>query len=243
MKARLLLMTAILALLLAPGRAGAAEGLAGRFAISAQVGTQSEIAGDLTTATEGTLLGNPATIQTKSYRDVYRPALRLQAVLAYGVSEHVELFARGSYYKAQKAGVEVGTYEGRQMFSYFDQYLEWGGEFGVRYYVAPRTRLRSYLGPVVGFRHVDEILVAFSVPDAGTALLNVPFSHGGVLAVFGADLGLEFLVTPSFFLGLDTGIRYQQAPTGFNQPPGLEGFAANEGRWTAPVSFTAGVRF
>lgn len=242
MKARRLLMPAILALLVAPGRAGA-EGLAGRFSVAAQVGTQSEIAGDLTAATQGTLLGRPATVLAKSYRDVYRPALRLQGVIAYGLSEHVELFTRGSYYKAKKAGIEAGSFDGKPLFAYFDQYREYGGELGLRYYVAPRTRLRSYLGPVVGFRHVDEVLVALSAPDAGTAVLNVPFSHGGTLAVFGADLGLEFEFTPNFFVGVDTGLRYQQAPSGFDSLPELGGFAANGGRWTAPVTGTVGVRF
>ncbi len=78
MKARRLLMPAILALLVAPDRAGA-EGLAGRFSIAVQVGTQSEIAGDLTAATQGTLLGRPATVLAKSYRDVYRPACGCRA--------------------------------------------------------------------------------------------------------------------------------------------------------------------
>lgn len=241
MKARRLL-PAILALLLAPV-AARSEGLAGRFSVAVQVGTQSEIAGDLIASTQGTLVGKPTTVESKRYRDVYRPALRLQGLLAYGVAAKLELFLRGSYYKAKEAGVEAGSFDGHPMFAFFDQYREVGGELGLRYYIAPRGRLKSYLGPVVGVRHVDEVLVSFSIPDAGSAVLNVPFSKGGNVAVFGADLGFSFDLSPNVYLGVDTGLRYQQAPESFGSLPELGAFEAPSSRWTAPVTATIGVRF
>jgi hypothetical protein len=242
MKARRLLPPAILALLIAPGAAGA-EGLAGRFSIAVQAGTQSEISGDIIGASQGTLLGKPVVTLAQRYRDLYRPDLRLQGLLAYGVATHVELFARGSYYKAKEAGIEAGTFDGKTMFTFFDQYREVGGELGLRYYFAPQSRLKSYFGPVVGLRHVDEVLVDLSVPDAGSALLNVPFTKAGNVFVFGLDLGFTFDVTPTFYVGVDTGLRYQAAPDGFASFPDLSGFEANESRWTAPVSATLGLRF
>jgi hypothetical protein len=241
MKARRLL-PAILALLLAPV-AARSEGLAGRFSVAVQVGTQSEIAGDLIASTQGTLVGKPTTVESKRYRDVYRPALRLQGLLAYGVAAKLELFLRGSYYKAKEAGVEAGTFDGHPMFAFFDQYREVGGELGLRYYIAPRGRLKSYLGPVLGVRHVDEALVSFSIPDAGSAVLNVPFSKGGNVAVFGADLGFSFDLSPNVYLGVDTGLRYQQAPESFGSLPELGAFETPTSRWTAPVTATLGVRF
>ena len=242
MKALRLLPPAILALLVAPGAAGA-EGLAGRFSIAVQAGTQSEISGDVTAATQGTLLGHPATILAKSYKDLYRPDLRLQGLLAYGVAAKLELFVRGSYYKAVNKGLEIGTYDGHPMYGFFGDYKEVGGELGLRYYIAPQSRLKSYIGPVIGLRHVDEVLVSFEVPDAGTAVRNVPFTSSGNLAVFGADLGFAFDFTPNFYLGLDTGLRYQTAPDGLGSLPELGGYDAGSGRWTAPVSATLGVRF
>ena len=242
MKARRLLPPAILALLLAPV-AARAEGLAGRFSIAVQAGTQSEIAGDIIASAQGTLVSKPTSFVSKRYRDVYRPALRLQGLLAYGVAAKLELFVRGSYYKAKQAGVEAGSFDGHAMFAFFDRYREIGGELGLRYYIAPRGRLKSYLGPVVGLRHVDEVLVSLSIPDAGTAVLNVPFSKGGSAAVFGADLGFSFDLSPNVYLGVDTGLRYQQAPESFGSLPELGGFPAPAGRWTAPVTATLGVRF
>jgi hypothetical protein len=242
MKARRLLLPATLAVLLAPASARA-DGLAGRFSIAVQVGTQSDVAGDLINSTQGTLIGQPATLQAKRYRDVYRPALRLQAFAGYGVGAKLELFLRGSYYEAKKAGIEAGTFAAQPMFLFFDRYREVGAELGLRYYIAPQSRLKSYIGPVVGLRHLDEVLVSFSIPNAGSAVLNVPFSKGGSVAVFGADLGFDFDLSRSFFVGVDTGLRYQQAPASFGSLPELGAFEGTGGRWTAPVTATVGVRF
>lgn len=242
MKARRLLPPAILALLIAPG-AARGEGLAGRFSIAVQAGTQSEISGDISGAAQGTLIGKPVTTLAQSYKDLYRPDLRLQGLLAYGVATRLELFVRGSYYKSKEAGIEAGTFDGKTMFTFFDEYREVGGELGLRYYIAPQSRLKSYFGPVAGLRHVDEVLVDFSVPDAGSAVLNVPFTKAGNVPVFGLDLGFTFDFTPNFYIGVDTGLRYQGAPEGFGALPQLPGFEANDARWTAPVSATLGVRF
>lgn len=242
MKARRLLPTAILALLVAPGAAGA-DGLAGRFSIAVQAGTQSEIGGELLADAQGTLLGKPASIHSVSYRDVQRPALRLAGVLGYGLGSRVELFVRGGYYEVDEAGIEAGTFEGKPLFAFFERYREIGAEVGLRYYIASQSRLKSYIGPVIGVRDIDEVLVSLSVPDAGTAVLNVPFTEAGTVAVFGGDLGLSFDLTPHLQLGVDTGLRYQKSTPAFEALPELGGPAPAGGRWTAPVSLTLGLRF
>jgi hypothetical protein len=240
---RRLLPPAILALLFAPGVARA-EGLAGRFSIAVQAGTQSEVSGNIVASAHGTVVGQEVVTEAQRYRDLYRPNLRLQGMLAYGIATKAELVARGTYYKADAAGIEAGTWNGKPLFTFFDQYREIGGELGLHYYIAPQSRLKSYFGPIVGVRHVDEVLMDLSVPEAGSAVLNLPFTQADYVWVFGADLGFVFDITPGFFLGVDTGIRYQQAPAEFSVPElaGI-GLRANDARWTAPVSATVGVRF
>ena len=61
MKARSLVTAAVLAVLLAAGSAGA-DDLAGRIAIGVQVGTQSDVAGQVLKGSKGTLLGQSATV-------------------------------------------------------------------------------------------------------------------------------------------------------------------------------------
>jgi hypothetical protein len=245
MKARSWLTATALCAVLAPGVARA-QGVAGRFSIAFQGGTQSEIAGDFIRSAEGTLLGKPATIDSKRYRDIYAPDLRLQGQVGYGVGEKVEIIARGTYYKANGTAVEGGTFNGHPLFIFFDPYGEYeeaGFEVGLRYYIASTGRLKSYVMPVAGARFLSEVLVSFSIPDAGTSVQNIPFNAESTVAVFGLDLGFTFDLGKHFFVGLDSGVRYQTAPKQFDELDGLTTIDDSEGRWSAPVVASFGVRF
>jgi len=231
-----------LAALLAPGVARA-EGLEGRFTVAFQGGTESILAGDLVKGTEGSLIGKPVTIESKGYKDVYAPDLRLQGLLGYGIGERTEIIARGTWYEADGTGLEVGTSNGNPVFAFFDPYEEVGFEVGLRFYISTASRLKSYVAPVVGARFLSEVLVSLSVPDAGSAILNVPFSQKSTVPVFGLDLGFTFDLGSHFFVGVDTGLRYQTAPSQFDELEGLTGIDDSDGRWTAPVVASIGVRF
>jgi len=242
MKARSWLTATVLAALLSPGVARA-EGLQGRFTVAFEAGTESILGGGLLNGTEGSLLGKPVTIDSKSYRDVYAPALRLQGLLAYGIGERTEIIARGTWYKADGTGLEIGTSDGNPVFGFFDPYEEIGFEVGLRYYISTAGRLKSYVAPVVGARSLNEILVSFSVPDSGSALLNVPFNQKSTVPVFGFDLGFTFDLGRHFFVGVNTGLRYQTAPSRFDLIEGLPPLDGSSGQWSAPVVASLGVRF
>ena len=242
MKAHTRLTAMALAALLAPGVARA-EGLEGRFTVAFQGGTESILAGDLVKGTEGSLIGKPVTIESKGYKDVYAPDLRLQGLLGYGIGERTEIIARGTWYEADGTGLEVGTSNGNPVFAFFDPYEEVGFEVGLRFYISTASRLKSYVAPVVGARFLSEVLVSLSVPDAGSAILNVPFSQKSTVPVFGLDLGFTFDLGSHFFVGVDTGLRYQTAPSQFDELEGLTGIDDSDGRWTAPVVASIGVRF
>jgi hypothetical protein len=243
MKARCWLVAAAVGFLLPA--ATSAQGLAGRFTIAAQVGTQSEVAGDLLKSASGTLLDRPVTIDSARYRDVYGPDWRLQLLLGYGVGEKTELIARSTYYKSDGTGVEAGTLGGTPLFAFFNvtPYEEVGFEIGLRYYLSSQARLKSYIAPVVGVRFVDDILVSFSAQEQGSSIQNVPFSKEGAVPVFGMDIGFTFDLGERFFVGIDTGIRYQSAASEFDYLLGLTGIDDSDGRWSAPVVASIGVRF
>jgi hypothetical protein len=244
MMARLIAAAAVAVVLLAPGTARAQEqGIAGRFTIAAQVGTESQLGGQFLQGAEGTLLGKPITIDSKSYKDVYAPALRLQALVGYGVGRRTELIVRGTYYKADATALEVGTSNDNAVFAYFGPYEEWGVELGVRYYLSTRGRFQSYVAPIGGVRFLDHILVDFSIPAAGSAVLNVPFQKSGTVGVFGLDLGFNFDLWKAVFLGVDTGLRYQTKPPAYDGLPTLERINQSDGRWSAPVVLSLGVKF
>jgi hypothetical protein len=243
MKVRTIATAAVLAVLLGAGNAPAAEGLAGRFAIAAQVGTQSEISGDLLRSGQGTVADRAATFDAVRYRDVYAPKVRVQGLLGYGVSDKVELVLRGGWYKSKGTGVSAGTLDGKELFAYFTDYEEGGVDLAPRYYIAYRTRLKSYVAPVAGLRWSKSVYADYSIPDAGIAVLNVPFNKKTTVPVFGLDIGVSFDLTTNLFLALDSGIRWQGAATGASALPGLGSIDESEGRWTAPVMFSLGARF
>jgi hypothetical protein len=242
MKARIWLTATVLAALLAPGVARA-EGLQGRFTVAFQAGTESMLGGDLMKGAEGSLLGKPVTIESKRYKDVYAPDLRLQGLLGYGIGERTEIVARGTWYKADATAVQAGTSNGNPVFAFFDPYEEVGLEVGLRFYISAAGRLRSYVAPVVGARFLSEVLVSFSVPDAGSSISNVPFTAKSTVPVFGLDLGFTFDLGSRFFVGVDTGLRYQTAPSQLNGLLTLTGIDDSDGKWTAPVVASIGVRF
>lgn len=246
MRARFSVTLAMAALLLASGSA-VAEGLAGRFSLAAQFGTESQLGGTFLQGAQGTLIDRPVTIDSKSYRDVFAPAWRrMQGVLGYGTGERAEVFVRGSYYKADATPLEVGSSGQNKVFAYFGPYEEWGVELGLRYYISTRGRLKSYVAPVAGLRALERILVDLSVGNADLVVLNVlnvPFHEAGTVGVFGLDLGFSFDLGEHAFIGLDSGLRYQTKPPPYEGLETLPSINASDGRWSAPVVLSLGVRF
>ncbi|HXK10677.1 MAG TPA: hypothetical protein VMT70_13590 [Vicinamibacteria bacterium] len=245
MRARSWLTATVVAGLLAPGVARA-EGLEGRFAVAFQVGTQSEISGDLIKGTQGELVDRPISIDSKRYKDVYAPDVRLQGLVGYGVGTKEEIVVRGTYYKANGTALEVGTLNGHPLAVYFDPYgayKEAGIEASFRYYLASTGRLKSYIAPVAGARFISQILVTFSVQDAGISIQNVPFSQKSTVPVFGLDLGFTFDLGKHVFVGLESAIRYNSPPKQFNSLQSIPQFDDSDGRWSAPVVASVGARF
>jgi hypothetical protein len=243
MKARRIATAAVLAVLLAAGSA-TAEGIEGRFAIAAQVGTQSELGGNLLQSDQGTVAGLPVVFTSIRYRDAYSPKVRVQGFVGYGVSESVEIVLRGGWYKSKGIGLSAGNLAGKEMFAYFTDYEEaWGLELAARYYIAHRSKLMSYIAPVGGVRWTNNIYVSYSAPEAGTAVLNVPFNLNSTVPVFGLDIGVSFDLTTNLFIALDSSLRWQGAPKSGNGLPSLTAVDDSDNRWTAPVMFSVGVRF
>jgi hypothetical protein len=215
----------------------------GHFSIAFQAGTQSELKGDLMKGADGTLFGKPFTLESKRYKDVYAPDLRLHGLLGYGVGERAEIIARGTWYKADASGLQVGTLNESPVFAFFDPYEEVGVEVGLRYYIAAAGRLKSYVAPVVGARFLKEVLVSLHVPDAGTYILNVPWSAKSTVPVFGLDLGFTFDLGAHVFVGVDTSLRYQRPPSQLDGLPGFTQIDDSTSKWSAPVAASLGVRF
>jgi len=243
---------AVVAALFGADHAGAQD-LEGRWTFALEAGTDSEISGTLLDEASGSVYGLPLTLYRRSYRDVERPKVRWQALLGYGVAPAQEVVVKGTYYKVSSDGVAAGSMRGSDVFAYFTDYKEVGGELAYRFYLATRTRLKSYVAPVVGVRFTEARQVSFTAPsvtctpggDIGCPIeiSNVPLYKQSTIPVFGADIGFGFDLGENVYIGLETGIRYQTRPGEENAVPGFEAIDDGGDRWSAPVVLQLGFRF
>lgn len=242
MKARRSLMViALVAAVVAPATA---QDLEGRWTVAFQGGTDSEISGNVLAGVQSTLFDLPVLVESRKYREIYNSDVRLQALIGYGVTPSGEIFVRGFHYRLESpGGVSAGTVADDPLYVFVDPYDEWGAEVGYRFYLASRTSLKSYVGPVGGVRFLDRMLVDLSAPDRGSAILNVPLYDASTVAVFGLDIGFTYDLGSYFYVGLEAELRYQTGPTASTTVPGLTGINAEGSRWSAPVLATVGLRF
>jgi opacity protein-like surface antigen len=242
MKAQRSLM--VLALAAAFAAPAAAQDLEGRWTVAFQGGTDSELSGKVISGVQGELFERPVTIESRKYREIYDPDVRLQALVGYGVSPSSEIFVRASHYKMESpGGVPVGTVVEDPLYAYLDPYEEWGVEIGYRFYLASRTSLKSYIAPVGGVRFLDRMLLSLSAPDRGSAIFNLPMYNASTVAVFGLDVGFTYDLGSRFYIGLEAELRYQTKPAVSGTAPGLAGINSDGSRLSAPVLATVGVRF
>ena len=227
-----------------PALAGA-EGLAGRWSVAFQGGTDLELSGNVHEGGTGTVLALPTNVEARSFGDVYSEGFRGQLEVGYGVSRAGEVFLRGSYYKMKSETLQVGTVAGLVLNADFADYKEWGGELGYRHYFRVDKPFKLYVGALAGLRFVSELPSTFSVPAAGVVLSDVPFYDSSTVGVFGADLGFSYDLSQKVALGLETGPRYQTGLSGLEglAGTGLEPINDTGSRWSMPILATLRVRF
>jgi hypothetical protein len=247
MKARRSLMLVALTALFAPVAGAQDPGLEGKFSLAVQGGIVTEVSGNVFSDVRGTLFAREVIVFSRSYRQTYETGFNNfhgVAVLSFGVAPGAEVFARGSHYKMSSPGFLAGSIEGSDLFATLEPYEEWGVELGYRYFLAWRTRLKSFIAPVAGVRFIDRILVtSMFAPERNSAIFNVPLYNASTVVVVGADIGFIFDLGTNFFVGLEAQLRYQSNLAAATTAPGLEGINGGASRWSAPVVLTAGVRF
>ena len=245
MKARSCLVLVALAVLLVPAAGAQDIGLEDRWTIAVQGGLDSEITGDVLTQLNGSLFDRDVTIFERSWRQTYEPAFRRVAVLiGFGITPNTEIVARGGVYEMKSPGLQAGTIEGSDLFMQLEPYKEYEVDLSYRFYLAWRTRMKSYIAPAAGVKFLDRILIesAFS-PDRNSAIFNVPLFEASTVFAFGADIGFTIDLGSTFYVGLEAQIRYQTSFTAAETFPGLAGINDGGNRLSAPVVLSAGLRF
>ena len=245
MKARSSLVLVVLACVLAPAAGAQDIGLEDRWTMAVQGGLDSEISGDVLSELQGSLFDRQVTIFRRSWRQTYEPGFRRVSVLVgFGVTPNTEIIARGSTYEIKSPGVQAGTVEGSDLFMELEPYKEYAVDVAYRFYLAWRTRMKSYIAPAAGVKFIDRILIesAFA-PERNSAIFNVPHFLASTVFTFGADIGFTFDLSSSFYVGLEAQLRWQTKMDPAQTFPGLTGINDGGGRLSAPVVLSAGFRF
>ena len=245
MKARNSLVLVALAALLVPAAGAQDIGLEDKWTVAIQGGLDSEITGDVLSDLQGSLFDREVHVFRRTWRQTYEPAFRRVAVtVSFGVTPNTEIIVRGTFYEMKTPGLLAGSVEGSDLFMQLEPYKEYGVELGYRFYLAWRTRMKSFIAPVVGMRFLDRILIesAFA-PDRNSAIFNVPLYRASNVFTFGADIGFTFDLGSHFFIGLEAEVRYQTKAEAADTFPGLAGINDGGSRLSAPVVLSAGLRF
>jgi hypothetical protein len=148
-------MLVALTVLFVPVAGAQDPGLEGKWGIAFQGGIVTEVSGLVFNDTQGTLFARDVHVFSRSFRETYETGFSNfhgAVLMNFGVAPGGEIFARGSHFKMSSPGFLAGSVAESDLFATLEPYEEWGVELGYRYYLAWRTRLKTFIAPVAGMR-------------------------------------------------------------------------------------------
>ena len=173
---------------------------------------------------EGGLFFTELRVKSRSYDDIYKNWINLNAEFGYAITRHIDVFAKLNYAQADSqtlVGSELILDSPLNPFPFalafpftsnFDNYQSWGGELGFRFYfTSPESRIRPYISLAGGANFVDEIdlRVKTDFLTFDFEVYDGPFYDDSVVWTGSALFGVEYQVIPCrFSVGTNVGVRY-----------------------------------
>lgn len=223
------------------------EGVKGKVSITLKGGLETAVNGDLHEGGSGSVLGLPASVEARSWNDVYGAfgVVRFGGGVGYGVSDNVEVIGNLTYGRGSADLLQVGTVAGLALNAEFADYEDFTVEGGLRLHLAAARAFDPYVNIVGGIRLVSAIPSTFSVPAAGVTLADTPFYDDSTVGLFGGDFGIAFNLGRNVSLGGEVGLRWQGALQDIEglAGTGLENLNDGGQRWSLPVSAVLNFRF
>ena len=216
------------------------------WSVSFDIGTERALSGDLHGGSNGTVLGLPTQVASRTYDDIYGMGFQWTAGLGYAVTQSGELRARFSWAKGTADRLKVGTVANFDLLGLFDDDKSMGLDVGYRQYLGGADRrLRPYLGVFGGVTMVDAIKAEFTVPAAGVTLSGVDMYEESTVPVFGASAGLQAKLSDAVFLQVGADLRWRGdlSPKDGLAGTGLERINDESRRWSLPISAGLTIRF
>ncbi|MDQ8187128.1 outer membrane beta-barrel protein [Pelagicoccus sp. SDUM812002] len=160
----------------------------------------------------------PVEVDAKSFDDVYGGFMELGFEAAYRRNENLSFFMGLSQLQSDEGILRVGTVgDDLPLNGRFSDYDDIGIYGGVRYHFSSESNWQPFVSAQLGIKDVDEITASFSVPGVTfvdpyqEALTNAPFYDGGTVFSYGVGVGLEYRISDSGTLSLETGYYSQEA--------------------------------
>jgi hypothetical protein len=209
------------------------------------LGWDDPISGNLIDGAIGTVAGEAAVIEPRSYRDVFGNGLQWRAGVGYLLSPDTEVLASLSYAVSSGEPLAIGTGGSNPLFADFSDHQEFGIEGAYRRYFASRDRWRPYAGAAIGLAFVDRIQSNFTIPNAGVVLTSLDFYDNSTAFTLGANGGVLYEVNDYLEVGGDLGLRWRSglSENEILTGTGLERINDNSDRWTLPFGAAVRVRF
>jgi hypothetical protein len=239
------LLAAAALLVIGPAAVAHAQGVEGTRAVTLFVGTGLSLAGNAINEGAGTIDGKPAVFVEQSLSNHFSDALKIRLTGSLGLDYNKEVFATLAYGKYNGTHRTVGSISGYPLLARFSNADAFDIEGGLRYYLRPEGRIRTYVAGAAGVRLFDATDVTFSVVEVGLTFNNVPYFKRSTLLIFGGDAGVSYDVSDTISWGVELGLRYQGQPGAepLFADPRLREVNDTGSRWTLPIGVFARMRF
>ena len=216
------------------------------WAAEVSVGWDGSVSGNIVSAGIGTMLGQPAIVESRSYGDVYGTGVRWRFGVGYTLDERQEVLGNFTYSSVSADVVQLGTVGAAPLFGTFDDYDVWGIDVGYRrYFTVPQPKFRPYAGGEIGLNVINEIDADLAAPALGATLAATDFYDGTAAFTFGINAGVLVELNRRFDVNLQLGLRHV---SGLSEIDGLEGTGLEDinddsGRWVLPFTVGARIKF
>lgn len=223
----------------------AGRGLEGSRSFTFSLGTGLALGGNVIMEGVGAIEGRPAVFVEQAYTNHFSDGMRLRFGGGWGLSYNLEAFGFFGYGKLNATERIVGSVAGYPLYTRFSNGRAIDLEGGLRYYVRPEGRARSYVAVSTALRFLDDTTATIRVPELGLTISDFDYWNGSTVLTFGGDGGLSYGLSERFSIGAEVGLRFQAGPDPAQILFGTTLADINDtgSRWSLPISGFMTYRF
>ena len=221
------------------------RGLEGSRSFTFSLGTGMALGGNVIMEGVGTIEGHPSVFVEQAYTNHFSDGMRLRFGGGWGLSYNLEAFGFFGYGKLNATERIVGSVAGYPLYTRFSNGRAIDLEGGLRYYVRPEGRVRSYVAASTALRFLDDTTATIRVPELGLTISDFDYWNGSTVLTFGGDVGLSYGLSERFSIGAEVGLRFQAGPDPAQILFGTTLADINDtgSRWSLPISGFMTYRF